>query len=77
MGQCNNGVAYPQVVDGGDGIQIGRVTAKVLNKQLRTPTRGDPPAWSLVELQTAHGKTLIIYEMYQKASDLDESFGMT
>jgi len=36
---------------------------------------GSPPVWGLVDGQTAHGKTLIIYEMYQKDSDLDGSFG--
>jgi len=29
-------MAYPQVVDGGDGLRILKVTAKVLNKQSST-----------------------------------------
>jgi hypothetical protein len=30
-------------VDGGDGIQIWRVVANILNKQLRTANKGSPP----------------------------------
>ena len=77
VGQCNHGVAYPQVADGGDGIQIWRVTANVLNKQLRTTNKGWSSSVGFVEGQTSHAKTLIIYKMYQKASDLEGSFGTT
>jgi hypothetical protein len=31
-----HGMACPQVADGGDGVQIWRVAANTLNKQLRT-----------------------------------------
>jgi hypothetical protein len=31
-----SGVMSPRVADGGDGIQIRKVAANVLNKQLRT-----------------------------------------
>jgi hypothetical protein len=37
---CHHGMARPQVVDGGDGLQIWRVAANVLNKQSRTTDRG-------------------------------------
>jgi hypothetical protein len=51
---CHHGMARPQVADGGDGLQIWRVAANILNKQ---PTRGGPPAWGLgVGLTTPHRK---------------------
>jgi hypothetical protein len=34
-------------VDGGDDLQIWRVAANILNKQLQTADRGWPPAWAL------------------------------
>jgi hypothetical protein len=33
-------MARPQVADGGDGLQIRRVAANILNKQLRTADKG-------------------------------------
>jgi hypothetical protein len=33
---CHHGMARPQVVDGGDGLQIWRVAANILNKQSLT-----------------------------------------
>jgi hypothetical protein len=33
-------MARPQVADGGDGLQIWRVSANILNKQLRTADKG-------------------------------------
>jgi hypothetical protein len=37
-------MADPQVVDGGEGIQMWSVAANILNKQLQ---RGGPQAWGL------------------------------
>jgi hypothetical protein len=37
-------MARPRVGDGGDGIQIWRVAANILNKQSRTAEGGGPPA---------------------------------
>jgi hypothetical protein len=37
---CHNGMARPQVADGGDGLQIWKVAAKMLNKQSRTADKG-------------------------------------
>jgi hypothetical protein len=37
---CHHGMARPQVADGGNGLQIWRVAAIILNKQLRTADRG-------------------------------------
>jgi hypothetical protein len=33
-------MARPQVEDGGDGLQISRVAANMLNKQFRTADKG-------------------------------------
>jgi hypothetical protein len=35
-------MASPQVVDGGDGLQLWRVAANILNKQSRTADNGSP-----------------------------------
>jgi hypothetical protein len=37
---CHHGTARPQVAAGGDGLQIWRVAANILNKQSRTADRG-------------------------------------
>jgi hypothetical protein len=37
---CHHGMARPQVADRGDGLQIWRVAANILNKQWRTADRG-------------------------------------
>jgi hypothetical protein len=47
-------MARPWVADGGDGLQIRRVTANILNEQSRTADKG----WSSslgVGLTTPHG----------------------
>jgi hypothetical protein len=37
---CHNGMACPQVADGGDGLQIWRIAANILNNQSMTVDRG-------------------------------------
>jgi hypothetical protein len=37
---CHHGTARPQVADGGDGLQIWRVAANILNEQSRTAENG-------------------------------------
>jgi hypothetical protein len=37
---CHHGMARPQVADGGDGLQIRRVAASILNKESRTADKG-------------------------------------
>jgi hypothetical protein len=39
---CHQGVARPQVADGGEGLQIWRVATNILNKQSRTAGKGWP-----------------------------------
>jgi hypothetical protein len=40
-------MARPQVSVGGDGHQIWKVAADIMNKQCGKPTMGGPPAWGL------------------------------
>jgi hypothetical protein len=37
---CHHGMARPRVADRGDGLQIWRVSANMLNKQSRTAESG-------------------------------------
>jgi hypothetical protein len=37
---CHHGMARLQVADGGDGLQIWKVAANILNKQSRTADKG-------------------------------------
>jgi hypothetical protein len=37
---CHHGVARPQIADGGDGLQIWRVAANILNLQSWTADKG-------------------------------------
>jgi hypothetical protein len=37
---CHRGVARPPVADGGDTLQIWRVSTNILNKQSRTADNG-------------------------------------
>jgi hypothetical protein len=37
---CHHGMARPQVADGGDGLQLWRVAANILNKQSRITNKG-------------------------------------
>jgi hypothetical protein len=39
---CHHGMARPRVADRGDGLQIWRVAANILNKQCQTADRGWP-----------------------------------
>jgi hypothetical protein len=40
VGLCHDGVARPQVAGGGEGLQVRRVAANILNKQSQTADRG-------------------------------------
>jgi hypothetical protein len=67
----------PQVVDGGDGLQIWRIAVNILNKQSQTANRWWSSSLGLGKgLTTPHHKKPACYEMSQWASDLDEYLGM-
>jgi hypothetical protein len=58
LSPCHHNMARSQTSDGGDGHQIRRVAANILNKQSWTADRGCPPAWMFgVGLTTPHRKT--------------------
>jgi hypothetical protein len=40
-------MARPQVADGGDGLQVWRVAANILNKQSRTAEKGWSSNWGV------------------------------
>jgi hypothetical protein len=40
-------MARPQVADGGDGLQIWKVAANILNKKSRTADKGWSSSWGL------------------------------
>jgi hypothetical protein len=47
MGTCYHGMMRLRVADGGNGFQIRRVAANMLNKQSGAEHKGRPPAWGL------------------------------
>jgi hypothetical protein len=66
---CHHGMACPQVADGGNGPQIWRIAANILNKQSQTADKG----WSSglgVGLTTPHHKILPCYENSQETSEM-------
>jgi hypothetical protein len=40
VGPCHHGMALHRVAYGGDGLQIWKMAADILNKQLRTEDKG-------------------------------------
>jgi hypothetical protein len=44
---CHHDNVRPQVADRADGLQIWRVAANILNKQLQTTDSGGTPAWGV------------------------------
>jgi hypothetical protein len=68
---CHYGISRPQVAGWGEGLQIWRVAANILNKQLQTATRAGPPVCGLGgELTTPHCKTQHVNKILNRASDL-------
>jgi hypothetical protein len=68
---CHQGATHSQVADGEEGPQIWRIAANILNKQW-TADKGWSSSlgvrrWST----TSHRITVICYEMFQSALDLD------
>jgi hypothetical protein len=58
-------MARPQVADRGDGLQIWRVAANILNKQSRTADREWPSSLGVGRgLKTPHRKTLCLFAKY-------------
>jgi hypothetical protein len=73
---CHHGMASTKAADGGDGLQMRRVPANILNKQSRTANK----VWSSSlgvgrGLTTPQHKKYACYEMSKTVSDFDSSFG--
>jgi hypothetical protein len=64
-------MARPQVVHGGDGLQIWRVAANVLNKQSRTADRG----W-FCSLDAGRGLTTVHLKTSNLLRNLAERHGL-
>jgi hypothetical protein len=64
----HQGMARPQVADGGDALQVWRVAANILNKQSRTADKGGPPAWGLgVGPTTPHPKKISLLRKIRRS----------
>jgi hypothetical protein len=57
---CHHDIVRPQVADGGDGLQIRRVAANILNKQSRTADKG-----LNVGLTTPHRKNELVTKCHK------------
>jgi hypothetical protein len=56
----------PRVVDGGDGLQMWRAAANILNKQPRKANKGWSSSWGLgVGMTTSHHKKSILRNVTQ------------
>jgi hypothetical protein len=65
LGPCHHGVARPRIADTGDGLQIWRVTANILNKQSHTADKGWSSSSGLDErLTTHHRKKQLVTKCY-------------
>ncbi|KAJ4429759.1 hypothetical protein ANN_21963 [Periplaneta americana] len=68
VGPYHHGMARPQVAARGDGLQIWRVGANILNKQPWPADKGGFPAWGLGEgLTTHHVKKQLVTKPHSKA----------
>jgi hypothetical protein len=66
---CHHGMVHLQVVDGGEGLQIWRVIANILNKQTWATDRGGPPSFGLGGgLTTRHYRKQTCYQILHGAS---------
>jgi hypothetical protein len=67
-------MARPQVADGGDGLQIWRVAAIILNKQLRTADMGWSFRWGLgVGLTLPHLNNKLVTKDHKKPQTWTDS----
>jgi hypothetical protein len=75
---CHQGMICPQVLNGGNGLQVWRVAANILNEHLWTAEKDCPSSlWVGLRLTTLHCLTSAHYEILLRTSDLDEFRGTT
>jgi hypothetical protein len=71
-------MARPQVADRGDGLQIRRAAANILNKQSRTADRAWPSSLRVGRgLTTSTVKKYICCEVCTRASEINGFSGTT
>jgi hypothetical protein len=68
---CHHGMARLLVADGGEGLQIRRVAANILNKKSRIVDKVWSSSLGVGVGLTPHHEKVVCYEMFQSASDLD------
>jgi hypothetical protein len=69
-------MARPLVADGGNGLQVPRVAANILNKLSPTADKGWLPRLGFGRgTNNSSPKKTVCYEMLRRASDLDGFFG--
>jgi hypothetical protein len=65
-------MAHPQVVDRGNGLQMWRVAANILNKQSRTADRGWPSSSGFGGgLTTLHRQKTMCCEIFTRSAELE------
>jgi hypothetical protein len=75
MGPCHNDMACARVADAGDGLQMWKVAADILNKQSRTADMGLSSSSGVrCELTAPHRERSACYEMLHSTSDLAGSW---
>jgi hypothetical protein len=67
---CYHGMARPVVADGGDGLQMWRVAANILNKQSRIAVKGWSSSLAVGQGLTPYRKIPACYEVLHRASGL-------
>jgi hypothetical protein len=72
---CHHGLVHPQVVDGGDSLQIWRVAVNILNKQSQTADKGWSPAWGFdMGLKLLTIKNNLVMKIHKKPQTCMDSW---
>jgi hypothetical protein len=73
---CYQGMMCPQVANGGNCLQVWRLAANILSKQLWTTEKGCPSSlWVGVRLTILHSLAPAHYKKLLRVSDLNEFCG--
>jgi hypothetical protein len=72
---CHHGFVSPRAADGGDGLQMWRVAAKILNEQSRIAGKGWSSSLMVRRGQTSpHIKKTAFFEMLRKVLDFTNPY---
>jgi hypothetical protein len=77
VGPRNDTMARPRVAVGGDGIEMWKMAANILNKRLWTAEKGWFSSAGLCEGLTHHRKEIACCKILHESSELDGFFGTT